>query len=68
MRKFIKLTSGSTGTAILLDVSIIRCILQSDNNGAKSKTCIVTDRADFYVKESYYTVLKRMEKVYDGCS
>lgn len=65
MRRFIKLTNSSTGTALLVDVRIIRSILQIGDKCTEARTRIVTDREDLYVTEAYYTVMKRMEEVFN---
>lgn len=62
MRRFIKLTNSSTGTALLVDVGIIRSILQIGDKCTEARTRIVTDREDLYVKEAYYTVMKRIDE------
>lgn len=65
MRKFIKLTRGSTGSVVLIDTGIIRCVEQVEDCASETKTRIVTDQEDWYVVEDYYTVMERMSALYD---
>lgn len=68
MRKFIRLTSTEQQeeeAAIVLDVDQITAIEQVKNYG-KCKTRILTATGRvLFVKEAYYTVVKRMEELYN---
>lgn len=67
MRKFIRLTSTEQQeeAAIVLDVDQITAIEQVKNYG-KCKTRILTATGRvWFVKETYYTVVKRMEEIYN---
>lgn len=65
MRKFIKLTSTEQQeeASIVLDLDQITAIEQVKNYG-KCKTRILTATGRvWFVKEAYYTVVKRMEEI-----
>ena len=67
MRRFIRLTSTEQQeeAAIVLDVDQITAIEQVKNYD-KSKTRILTATGRvLFVKEAYYTVVKRMEEIYN---
>lgn len=67
MRKFIKLTSAEhqKESAILLDVDQITAIEQVKDHG-RAKTRIMTAGGRvWFVKEAYYTVVKRMDEIYN---
>lgn len=67
MRNFIKLTSTEQQeeAAILIDVDQITAIEQVKNYG-KCKTRILTTGRVWFVKEAYYTVVKRMDEIYSA--
>ena len=65
MRKFIKLTKARTNTALVIDIDQIKSVEQVRDKTIDVKTRIVTDQEDWYVKEAYHTVVKRMEEVYN---
>lgn len=70
MRNFIKLTSTEQQeeTVIVLDVEQITAIEQVKNYG-KCKTRILTTTGRvWFVKEAYYTVVKRMDEIYNTLS
>ena len=68
MRKFIRLTSTEQQeeVAIVLDVDQITAIEQVKNyDKCKTRILTATGRV-WFVKEAYYTVVKRMEEIYNA--
>lgn len=67
INKFIKLTSTEQQeeTAIVLDVDQITAVEQGKNHG-KCKTRILTATGRvWFVKETYFTVVKCMDEIYN---
>ena len=68
MRKFIRLTSTEQQeeAAIVLDLDQITVIEQVKNYGrCKTRILTATGRV-WFVKEAYYTVVKRMDEIYNA--
>lgn len=65
MRRFIQLTKARTGSVVMIDADLIRCIEQIEDRVSETRTRIVTAQEDWYVSEDYRTVMERMDELYN---